>query len=79
MKLSEYIPRLQELLIEQGDLECYAASDDEGNAFHRIGHTPSVFYTEELLYRLDNVFASKEEMEEFFGEETKSHKVVVVN
>lgn len=47
MKISEMIKNLQEFMAENGDLECWYAVDDEGNAYHEIYYTPSLYYTNE--------------------------------
>jgi hypothetical protein len=36
LKLSEVIKGLQDVLDEEGDLECFYAIDDEGNAFNPV-------------------------------------------
>jgi len=43
MKLSEYIKGLQKFLKENGDMECYYAKDDEGNAYQEVHYTGSKF------------------------------------
>ena len=42
MKISEMIQNLQEFMEEYGDLECWYASDDEGNAYHQVSYNPSL-------------------------------------
>lgn len=42
MVLSEYINNLQQILEEHGDLEVVYSSDDEGNDFNRVYHTPNI-------------------------------------
>ena len=42
MKLSKYIKLLTEQYNKHGDLDCYYATDDEGNFFERIKHEPTV-------------------------------------
>lgn len=44
MKISEMITNLQEFMKEHGDLECYYAADDEGNAYHPVYYSPSCYY-----------------------------------
>jgi hypothetical protein len=44
MRISEMIKNLEAVMASQGDLECYYAVDDEGNAYHPIFFEPSVFY-----------------------------------
>lgn len=38
------IKNLQFFLEEYGDVECWYAVDDEGNAYHPIYFTPSCYY-----------------------------------
>lgn len=47
MKISEMIKNLQNLMEENGDLECWYAVDDEGNAYHRIYFKPSMYFANE--------------------------------
>lgn len=42
MKISEMIKNLQNFMEEHGDLECWYASDDEGNAYHKVYYEPSL-------------------------------------
>ena len=42
MKISEMIKNLQEFMNEHGDLDCWYAIDDEGNAFHPVSYNPSL-------------------------------------
>lgn len=41
------IKNLQKFMTEHGDIECWYATDDEGNAYHPIYFTPSKYYTDE--------------------------------
>ena len=47
MKISEMIQNLQEFMKAHGDLECYYATDDEGNAYHPVYYGPSCYYVNE--------------------------------
>lgn len=47
MKISEMIKNLQEFMAEHGDIECWYAVDDEGNAYHPVYYTPSLYYANE--------------------------------
>lgn len=73
MKISEMITNLQEFMAKNGDLDCWYASDDEGNSFHKVYYSPSLFY-----HNLDN-----DEMhdciEEFGGYKDDIHPVCIVN
>lgn len=44
MKISEMIKNLEATMLANGDLECYYAVDDEGNAYHPVYFEPSVYY-----------------------------------
>ena len=47
MKISEMITNLQEFINEHGDLYCYYAVDDEGNAYCEVRYPPSMYYVNE--------------------------------
>ena len=47
MKVSKMIKNLQEFMARHGDLECYYAIDDEGNAYHPVYYNPSMYYLDE--------------------------------
>ena len=47
MKLSKYIAGLTKFMEEEGDLECYSASDDEGNSYQPVGYTGSKLFIRE--------------------------------
>ena len=65
MRLSEYIKGLKETLKEHGDLECYAASDAEGNSYNKVYHAGTRFFTtEDLTYSLEGVYSSQEEYDD---------------
>lgn len=42
MKISEMIKNLHDFMEECGDLECWYASDDEGNEYHKVSYEPSL-------------------------------------
>lgn len=44
MKISEMINNLQEFMAEHGDIDCYYATDDEGNEYHEVYYDPSLRY-----------------------------------
>lgn len=44
MKISEMIKNLEAVMLANGDLEVWYAEDDEGNGYHPIYFTPSVYY-----------------------------------
>ena len=47
MKISEMINNLQEFMAEHGDIDCYYATDDEGNEYHEVYYDPSLCYVNE--------------------------------
>lgn len=47
MKVSEMIKNLQEFMAKHGDLDCWYAVDDEGNAYHEVYFKPSKYYSNE--------------------------------
>lgn len=44
MKISQMIKNLEAVMLANGDLECYYAVDDEGNAYRPVYFDPSVYY-----------------------------------
>ena len=44
MKISEMIKNLEGVMAANGDIECYFAVDDEGNAYHPVYFEPSVYW-----------------------------------
>ena len=44
------IKNLEAVMLANGDLECYYAVDDEGNAYHPVYFEPSVYYRNEYGY-----------------------------
>lgn len=47
MKISEMIKGLQDFMADFGDIDCYYAVDDEGNAYRPVYYTPSHYYVDE--------------------------------
>lgn len=60
MKITEMIENLQEFMEEHGDLDCYYAVDDEGNAYHEVYFSPSFRYIDSD----GTVYHDKEDLEE---------------
>ena len=52
MKISEMIKNLQEFMNEHGDLKCWYAIDDEGNAYHPVFYKPSTMYIDKRNYEI---------------------------
>ena len=44
MKVSEMINNLKEFMATYGDLDCYYATDDEGNEYREVYYDPSMYY-----------------------------------
>lgn len=87
MKLSEYIESLQAFLAEHGDMNCFYASDDEGNSYQQVGYAGSILYTDEPeAYRPDTVYCEEDLLTEinydkaFDIDDAKVfHKICIVN
>lgn len=47
MKVSEMITNLKVFMYENGDLDCWYAQDDEGNAYHEVYYEPTLYYVDE--------------------------------
>lgn len=47
MKISEMIKNLHEFMEKHGDLDCWYAVDDEGNAYNKVYFKPSKYYYNE--------------------------------
>ena len=56
MKISEMIKNLEAVMLANGDLECYYAVDDEGNAYRPVYFEPSVYY----INQYDEVFQEED-------------------
>lgn len=44
MKVSDMIKNLEAVMAANGDIECYYAQDDEGNAYHPVYFEPTVYW-----------------------------------
>lgn len=56
MTISEMIKNLEAVMAANGDIECYYAVDDEGNAYHPVHFEPSVYYVNQY----DEVFQEED-------------------
>jgi hypothetical protein len=74
MKVSQMIKNLQEFMKKHGDLDCWYATDDEGNEYHEVYFTPSYRYA-----TVDGEMVSYEDIIEFEYEEGSYKPVCVVN
>lgn len=75
MKVSEMIKNLQEFMEEHGDLECWYATDDEGNGYHRVYCEPSAYYVDSD----DEIYHGEEDLEYFELDLEDVTPVCVVN
>lgn len=44
LKISDVIEGLKNIQQEHGDLECYFATDDEGNSYYEVNYQPTLFF-----------------------------------
>lgn len=81
MKLSKYIKSLNAMLEEHGDMNCFYASDDEGNSFQQVGYAGSILYTDTPdAYRPDTVYCDEDLITEIEDDDsTVFHKICIVN
>lgn len=56
MKISEMIKNLEAVMLAHGDIECYYAVDDEGNAYRPVYFEPSVYW----INQYDEVFQDED-------------------
>lgn len=74
MKVSEMIKNLQEFIVENGDIECYYAVDDEGNAYHPVYCKPSKYYVDE-----DGEVMQREDLEYYGLHMSDVEPICIVN
>lgn len=60
MKISEMIANLEEFKEKYGDLDCWYATDDEGNEYHEVYFDPSFRYVDSE----GTVYTDEEDLEE---------------
>jgi hypothetical protein len=79
MLLSKYIEGLQKFLEENGDMDAYYASDDEGNSYQQVNYAGSKLfrYKDASEYRPD--LLSEEDIEEYDYVPDHCTPVCVVN
>ncbi len=77
-KLSEHIFRLLEYLRDEGDMDLVYAIDDEGNAFHKVYHHPTIGMYNRGQYLSETEYEQlKEEGELWYPDDAE--KVVCIN
>ena len=74
MKISQMIENLQTFMSEHGDLDCYYAVDDEGNAYYKVYYEPALYYMSKYgdIYSSRDVEDEEEDTDDF-------EKICVVN
>lgn len=81
MKISEMVNYLTDILVKQGDLELYQASDYEGNNYFKVIQKPEVLY---LLAEnkgqndIDYLYDSLDEIEHEIGDGFDADKVLLI-
>ena len=75
MKISEMIKNLEEFKKEYGDLDCWYATDDEGNEYHEVYFDPSLRYVDSD----DEIYTSIKDLEEYDLTEEDVTPVCIVN
>lgn len=74
MKISEMIKGLQDFMADFGDIDCYYAVDDEGNAYRPVNYTPSHYYVDE-----DGEVMQLEDIEYYERDIAEFKSVCIVN
>lgn len=75
MKISQMIKNLQTILSDHGDVECWYAVDDEGNAYQPIHFAPSVYYANHY----GDVFQEEDLKDEDPEDITELNAICIVN
>lgn len=69
MTLKQYAKSISKLAEEYPDLLVVYSADDEGNSFHKLGHSPSLGFFEpkddDFFYPLDHIKQYSEGYEQF--------------
>ncbi len=81
MKISEMISYLTDVLVKQGDLDLYQASDYDSNNFVRVSNKPEVLYilTEDgERYSVDYLYDSLDEIVHEIGDGIDAEKVLLI-
>lgn len=75
MIISEMIKNLEEVMAENGDIECYYAVDDEGNAYHPVYFVPTVYW----MNKYGDMFSEKDLEDEDPDDIAELTQVCIVN
>ena len=74
MKVSEMIKNLQEFIENYEDVECWYASDDEGNEYHEVYFEPSYHFV-----NMDGEIVTLADIEEFGYKDDEIEPVCIIN
>ena len=74
MKVSEMINNLKEFIEKYGDVECFYATDEEGNDYHKLMFAPTRFYL-----TIDNEIVTHEDIIEDGYEDGEYKPICIVN
>ena len=75
MKISEMIKNLEAVMAANGDIECYYAVDDEGNAYHEVYFEPSVYW----INKYGDVFQDEDLEDEDPEDIAELQQICIVN
>ena len=74
MHISEMIKNLKEFMDEHGDLECWYATDDEGNEYNKIHWAPSRY----LVTRYGEVYQDDQDVLEYCDVDIKDTRPICI-
>lgn len=75
MKISEMIANLKEFEEKYGDLDCWYATDDEGNEYREVYYDPSFRYVDED----GNVYNDEEDVEQCYVDMEDVTPICIIN
>lgn len=75
MKISKMIKNLEAVMAANGDIECYYAVDDEGNAYHQVYFEPSVYW----INKYGDVFQDEDLEDEDSEDIAELQQICIVN
>ena len=75
MKISDMIKNLYAFMDEHGDLDCWYAEDEEGNAYHPVYFDPSLRY----VNAYEDVYQEEDLVDEDPEDIAELTKICVVN
>lgn len=75
MKVSEMIKNLEEFKSKYGDLDCWYATDDEGNGYGEVYYDPNMYWVDAD----GEVYSNTEDLEEYDLTEEDVTPICIVN